>query len=80
MNSVTLPVPSYSLKQIESFVGFKRTQEEYGGSWSIVRYNNYLETPTKEEADKILDEIKVYNGEDLMSIYEVYKWVEKHCC
>jgi predicted RecB family nuclease len=33
LNSVTLPVPSYGLKQIESFVGFKRTQEEYGGSW-----------------------------------------------
>jgi len=80
LNSVTLPVPSYGLKQIESFVGFKRTQEEYGGSWSIVRYNNYLEAPTKEEADKILNEIKVYNGEDLMATYEVYKWAEKHCC
>jgi uncharacterized protein len=80
LNSVTLPVPSYSLKQIESFVGFKRTQEEYGGSWSIVRYNNYLEAPTKDEADEILNEIKIYNGEDLMSIYEVYKWIEKHCC
>jgi len=80
LNSVTLPVPSYSLKQIESLVGFKRTQEEYGGSWSIVRYNNYLEAPTKDEADEILNEIKIYNGEDLMSIYEVYKWIEKHCC
>jgi predicted RecB family nuclease len=67
LNSVTLPMPSYGLKQIESFVGFKRTQEEYGGSWSIVRHNQYLEASTKEEADEILNEIKVYNGEDLMA-------------
>jgi predicted RecB family nuclease len=80
LNSVTLPVPSYGLKQIESFVGFTRTQEEYGGSWSIVRYNQYLEVSTKKEADEILNEIKVYNGEDLMATYEVYKWAEKHCC
>jgi predicted RecB family nuclease len=80
LNSVTLPVPSYGLKQIESFVGFKRTQEEYGGSWSIVRYNEYLEASTRGEADKILNEIKVYNGEDLMATCEIYKWVETHCC
>jgi predicted RecB family nuclease len=80
VNSVTLPVASYSLKQIEGFVGFKRSQEQYGGSWSIARYNNYLEATTKDEADIILNEIKTYNGEDLMSVYEVYKWIEKHCC
>ena len=80
LNSVTLPVPSYSLKEIEKFVGFKRTQEEYGGSWSIVRYNQYLEASTKKEADKIMNEIKIYNGEDLMATYEVYKWTEEHCC
>jgi len=80
LNSVTLPVPSYSLKEIEKFVGFKRTQEEYGGSWSIVRYNRYLEASTKKEADKIMNEIKIYNGEDLMATYEVYKWMEEHCC
>jgi len=80
LNSVTLPVPSYSLKEIEKFVGFERTQEEYGGSWSIVRYNEYLEASTKKEADNILKEIKVYNAEDLMATYEVYKWMEEHCC
>jgi predicted RecB family nuclease len=29
--AVALPLPSYSLKVVEEFVGFKRTQEEYGG-------------------------------------------------
>lgn len=80
INCVILPVPSYGLKELEKFVGFERTQEEYGGAWSIVRYNRYLEAPTQKEADRILDEIRVYNGEDLKATYEVYKWVEKHCC
>lgn len=80
LSSVALPVPSYGLKQIESFVGFKRTQEEYGGSWSIVRYNQYLEATSPDKAEEILNEIKVYNGEDLMATYEVYKWVENCCC
>ena len=74
---VILPVPSYGLKQLESFVGFKRTQEEYGGSWSIVRYNQYLQAPTSEEAERILDEIRLYNREDLLATYSVYKWLEE---
>jgi len=78
--SVALPVPSYSLKQIESFVGFNRSQEEYGGSWSIVRYNQYLTTANDIEAAKILDEIRTYNREDLLATYSVYKWLEEHCC
>jgi len=80
LTSVVLPVPSYGLKQVEAFVGFKRSQEEYGGSWSIVRYNQYLEASTLIEANAILKEIKTYNGEDLMATYEVFKWVEEHCC
>ena len=80
LSCVVLPVPSYSLKQIEAFVGFKRTQEDYGGSWSIVRYNEYLEAPDEAQAAKILDEIRTYNREDLLATYAVYKWLEEHCC
>lgn len=76
---VILPVPSYGLKQLESFIGFKRTQEEYGGPWSIVRYNQYLQAPTSEEAERILDEIRLYNREDLLATYSVYKWLEDNC-
>lgn len=78
--SVVLPVPSYSLKQLEGFVGFARTQEEYGGSWSIVRYNQYLQASNKEEAERILMEIRTYNREDLLATYAVYKWLEENCC
>lgn len=78
--SVVLPVPSYSLKHVEAYVGFKRSQEEYGGSWSIVRYNQYLEATDEEEAESILNKIRAYNREDLLATYSVYRWLEEHCC
>jgi len=78
--SVVLPVPSYSLKQVEVYVGFKRSQEEYGGSWSIVRYNQYLEATDEEEAESILTTMRAYNREDLLATYSVYRWLEEHCC
>ncbi|MEN8615210.1 TM0106 family RecB-like putative nuclease [Dehalogenimonas sp. THU2] len=78
--SVVLPVPSYGLKSIEKFVGFVRSQKEYGGSWSLVRYNSYLKAESKEESGRILEEIKLYNAEDLLATYAVYEWVEQNCC
>ena len=36
--SVALPLPSYSLKVVEKYIGFKRTMETYGGDWSIAKY------------------------------------------
>ncbi len=80
LDTVILPVPSYGLKQIENFVGFKRSQEEYGGSWSMVKYNEYAEAPDVETADKILNEIKTYNAEDLLATYAVYRWLEENIC
>lgn len=79
-SSVALPVPSYSLKQIEHYVDFKRTQEEYGGSWSIVRYNQYLQATREDDANRIINEIQTYNREDLLATYSVYKWLEENCC
>jgi predicted RecB family nuclease len=35
-NSIVLPLPSFSLKVVEKYIGgFKRTQATYGGEWSI---------------------------------------------
>src|ERR1019366_5026775 len=33
-NSIVLPVPSFSLKVIEQYIGFKRSQSEFGGQWA----------------------------------------------
>ena len=33
--SIALPLPSYSLKVVEKYIGFERTLEEYGGDWAM---------------------------------------------
>ena len=34
-NSIVIPVPSFSLKVIEKYIGFKRSQSEFGGQWAM---------------------------------------------
>jgi predicted RecB family nuclease len=36
--AIALPLPSYSLKVIEHYIGFRRTQDEYGGAWSMATF------------------------------------------
>lgn len=71
-----LPVPAYGLKFIERTAGFKRTQQEYGGLWSIIKYDKYVNARLPEEASAILDEILAYNTEDLIASLKVYEWLE----
>ena len=52
-NTIVLPLPSYSLKVVEGYVGFKRTQEEYGGSWAMAQF--ILATETNDEANATLE-------------------------
>ena len=49
-SAIALPLPSYSLKVVEEYVGFKRTQEEYGGSWAMAQF--ILATETDDEAER----------------------------
>ena len=42
--SVVAPLPSYSLKVVEAYVGFSRTQEEYGRQWAMAKYIEATET------------------------------------
>jgi predicted RecB family nuclease len=44
--SIVLPLPSYSLKVVEEYVGFERTMDEYGGSWAMAKF--ILATETDE--------------------------------
>lgn len=75
--SVIFPLPSYSLKVIEQYVGFKRTQDEYGGDWSIAKYIEAVETENEEKRRAIMDEIIKYNEEDLQATWAVFKWLLK---
>ncbi len=71
--SIALPLPSYSLKVIERYVGFERTQDEYGGDWSIAKYIEAVETDNANRRNALMDDILYYNREDLKAT-----WAEKN--
>ena len=73
--AVILPQPSYSLKVVEKHVGFKRTQDEYGGNWSIAKYIEAVETEDEKERKSKMDEIIKYNEEDLQATWAVFEWL-----
>ncbi len=73
--SVVLPIYSYSLKEIEKFVGFKRTQDEYGGAWSMAKYIEAVETTNESLRAELMEKILVYNQEDLAATWAVLQWL-----
>lgn len=75
LRSVLLPLPSYSLKVVEKYVGFKRSQDEYGGSWSMAKYIEATETRDEHLRNQLLDQILLYNKEDLAATWAVFEWL-----
>ncbi len=75
-NSVALPLCSYSLKQVELHVGFQRTQEEFGGSWSIAQYFRAMQAQNPAIRTAIMNEILKYNAEDLLATVAVFNWLK----
>jgi len=75
-NSIVLPLPSYSLKVVEKYVGFKRTLEEYGGDWAMAKYIEAVETEDPGQRDAVMNEILDYNREDLEATWAVLKWLK----
>lgn len=76
--SVALPLPSYSLKVIEKFVGFKRTRAEFGGEWSMAKYIEATEMQDAKARDAVLAEILKYNEEDLAATWAVLRWLRDY--
>jgi len=74
--SIALPLPSYSLKVVEKYIGFKRTQEEYGGDWAMAKYIEATETEDEELRKSVIDQILIYNQEDLQATWAVLKWLQ----
>jgi predicted RecB family nuclease len=74
-NSVVLPLPSYSLKVIEEYVGFQRTQDEYGGEWAMAKYIEATETDDEETRSRLMESILTYNREDLEATWCVFEWL-----
>jgi len=75
--AIVLPLPSYSLKVVEEYVGFKRTMDEYGGSWAMGKFILAVETNDEAKRDSLMAEILKYNEEDLAATWAVFEWLRK---
>jgi len=78
--AIALPLPSYSLKVIEKYIGFNRSQDEYGGQWAMAKYIEAVETESAAERAAIMDEILAYNREDLAATWAVLQWLKTKRC
>ncbi len=76
-SAVALPLPSYSLKVVERYVGFKRSQSDYGGDWAMARYIEATETSDECVRKSLISEITDYNREDLAATWAVLRWLQK---
>jgi predicted RecB family nuclease len=75
-DSVVLPVPSFSLKVIGKYVGFKRTQTEYGGEWAMAMFIEASETSDEAKRQELMSDILKYNREDLAATWAVFQWLK----
>jgi predicted RecB family nuclease len=74
-DSVVLPVPSFSLKVIGKYVGYKRTREKHGGQWSMAMFIEATETSDEAKRNELMAEILKYNSEDLEATWAVFQWL-----
>ncbi len=74
---VALPLPSYSLKVVETLVGFQRTLPGASGNWAMARYIEAIECENAELQREITDQILTYNREDLAATHAVLQWFQK---
>jgi len=75
--TIVLLLPSYSLKEVEKYVKFKRTQTEYGGSWAMAQFILAIETNDEAQRNARMAEILKYNEEDLAATWAVFEWLRK---
>jgi predicted RecB family nuclease len=78
--SVLIPLPSYSLKVIEQYVGFDRPDKETGGYWSVVNYLKSTSTRSRTKQERLQQELLNYNHADLIAMWHVVTWFQKFLC
>jgi len=74
--AIVLPIPSYSLKVVERYIGFRRQRPEANGEWAIAKYIEAIETEDPQQHDELIDEIRAYNQEDLEAMWAVLRWLK----
>jgi len=77
--SIALPLPSYSLKVVEKYVGFKRTLNDVAGDWAMAKYIEAIETKDPAKRDEVMTQILDYNREDLEATWAVFNWLKSKC-
>lgn len=73
-SSVALPIYSYGLKVVERYVGFERKLSTPGGSWAISQYLASLAATSDTARQDLLNQIQLYNQEDLEAVNAVLNW------
>lgn len=73
---IVLPIPSFSLKVVEKYIGFKRSQTESGGQWAMATFIEATETNDEGKRQQLMDEILKYNEEDLGATWAVFEWLK----
>jgi uncharacterized protein len=68
---VRISKPSYSLKQVEAFYWHDREAKVKEAGGSIVAYERWLSTGEQTQ----LDEIELYNSEDVQSTSALHRWL-----
>lgn len=74
--SVVVPIPSYSLKVLEKYVGFVRPDEDTGGYWSVVNYLKAASTKNQARREEIMQQLLAYNCADLEAMWAVMCWFQ----
>jgi len=74
-DSLVLPLPSFSLKVVEDYVGYERKEAEYGGAWAMATFIEATETSDEEKRKELIDKIVAYNKEDLEATWAVLQWL-----
>jgi predicted RecB family nuclease len=74
-DSLVLPLPSFSLKVVEDYVGFERKGAEYGGAWAMATFIEATETSDEGKRKELMDKILAYNKEDLEATWAVFQWL-----
>lgn len=74
-DAIALPIPSYSLKVIEEYVGYQRTQAAYGGDWAMATFIEATETSDVAKRNALVQQILDYNREDLEATWAVFQWL-----
>jgi predicted RecB family nuclease len=74
-NTWALPLPSYGLKVVEGYAGYRRRLSEANGAWAMAKFIEAVELEEESEREAQVGEILKYNEEDLDATWQILKWL-----